>query len=48
MIVIGNGETTSLWAVDKKALAESIIGGGKGWLTEMTTADLRNLVKLRQ
>jgi len=34
--------------MDKKALAESIIGGGEGWLTEMTTADLRNLVKLRQ
>jgi SNF2 family DNA or RNA helicase len=33
---------------DKKALAESVIGGGEGWLTEMTTADLRSLVKLRK
>ncbi|MCP5098297.1 MAG: DEAD/DEAH box helicase [Chloroflexi bacterium] len=33
---------------DKKALAESVIGGGESWLTEMTTADLRSLVKLRK
>jgi len=33
---------------DKKALANSIIGSGENWLTEMSTADLRSLVKLRQ
>ncbi|MFO7680849.1 MAG: SNF2-related protein, partial [Chloroflexota bacterium] len=33
---------------DKKALAESIIGGGENWLTEMSTADLRSLVQLRR
>ncbi len=32
---------------DKKALAESIVGKGENWLTEMTTADLRSLVQLR-
>jgi SNF2 family DNA or RNA helicase len=33
---------------EKKALAESIIGGGENWLTEMNTADLRELVRLRR
>jgi SNF2 family DNA or RNA helicase len=33
---------------DKKALAESIVGRGENWLTEMTTADLRTLVNLRR
>ena len=33
---------------DKKVLAESIVGKGENWMTEMTTADLRNLVELRQ
>ncbi len=33
---------------EKKALAESVIGGGENWLTEMSTADLRSLVKLRK
>jgi SNF2 family DNA or RNA helicase len=33
---------------EKKALAESIIGGGENWLTEMSTAELREMVKLRQ
>ncbi len=33
---------------DKKALAESVVGKGENWLTEMSTADLRTLVKLRQ
>lgn len=32
----------------KKALAESVIGGGEGWLTELSTADLRQLVALRR
>ncbi len=33
---------------EKKALAQSIIGSGENWLTEMSTADLRSLVSLRQ
>ncbi len=33
---------------DKKALANSIIGSGENWLTEMSTADLRSLVQLRR
>jgi SNF2 family DNA or RNA helicase len=33
---------------EKKALAESVVGSGENWLTEMSTADLRALVKLRQ
>jgi SNF2 family DNA or RNA helicase len=33
---------------DKKALANSIIGSGENWLTEMSTADLRDLVRLRR
>lgn len=32
----------------KKGLAESIIGSGEGWLTELSTEDLRELVKLRR
>jgi SNF2 family DNA or RNA helicase len=32
---------------EKKALAESIVGAGENWLTEMSTADLRALVELR-
>jgi SNF2 family DNA or RNA helicase len=32
---------------EKKALAESIVGSGENWLTEMSTADLRELVALR-
>ncbi len=30
---------------DKKALAQSIVGSGENWLTEMSTADLRELVR---
>ncbi|MEZ4589866.1 MAG: DEAD/DEAH box helicase [Chloroflexota bacterium] len=33
---------------EKKALANSIIGKGENWLTEMSTADLRTLVSLRR
>ncbi len=33
---------------EKKALAESIVGSGEKWLTEMSTAQLREMVKLRQ
>jgi hypothetical protein len=33
---------------EKKALAESIVGSGENWLTEMSTADLRSLVALRK
>jgi SNF2 family DNA or RNA helicase len=32
----------------KKGLAESIIGSGESWLTELSTADLRELVTLRR
>jgi SNF2 family DNA or RNA helicase len=32
----------------KKALAQSIIGGGENWLTELSTDELRDLVTLRR
>jgi len=32
----------------KKALAESIIGAGEGWLTEMSTDELRDIISLRR
>ena len=32
---------------EKKALADSVVGSGENWLTEMSTANLRELVKLR-
>ncbi len=32
----------------KKALARSVVGGGENWLTELSTADLRDLVSLRK
>jgi SNF2 family DNA or RNA helicase len=32
----------------KKALAQSIVGGGENWLTELSTAELRELVTLRK
>jgi SNF2 family DNA or RNA helicase len=31
----------------KQKLAESVVGTGEGWLTEMSTAELKNLFKLR-
>ena len=31
----------------KKGLAQAVVGGGEGWLTELSTAELRELVKLR-
>jgi SNF2 family DNA or RNA helicase len=31
---------------DKKALAETIIGTGESWLTELSVADLRRVVEL--
>jgi SNF2 family DNA or RNA helicase len=31
----------------KKALAQSIVGSGENWLTELSTNDLRDMVKLR-
>ncbi len=33
---------------DKKALAENIIGKGEGWLTEMTTEQLKEMFALRR
>ena len=32
----------------KKALAESVVGSGENWLTELSTDDLRDLVRLRR
>jgi SNF2 family DNA or RNA helicase len=32
---------------DKKELAEAVIGTGEGWLTELSTEDLRNVLTLR-
>jgi len=32
---------------EKKALADSVVGSGENWMTEMSTASLRDLVKLR-
>ena len=32
----------------KKALAQSIVGSGENWLTELSTNDLRDLVTLRK
>jgi len=32
----------------KKELAENIIGTGEGWLTEMTTEQLKDLFTLRR
>ena len=32
---------------EKKALAERVIGGGENWLTEVSTATLRQMVTLR-
>ncbi len=32
----------------KKALAESVVGSGENWLTELSTAELRKLVTLRR
>jgi SNF2 family DNA or RNA helicase len=31
---------------EKKALAERIVGTGEGWLTELSTAELRKVVAL--
>lgn len=33
---------------NKKALAESVVGSGEGWLTEISTDELRELVTLRR
>ena len=30
----------------KQALAERIVGTGEGWLTELSTAELRDVVRL--
>jgi SNF2 family DNA or RNA helicase len=32
----------------KKALAEAVVGKGEQWLTELSTDDLRELVRLRK
>jgi SNF2 family DNA or RNA helicase len=33
---------------NKKALAESVVGSGENWLTELSTNELRDLVTLRR
>jgi SNF2 family DNA or RNA helicase len=32
----------------KKALAESVVGSGEGWITEFSDDDLREMVALRR
>jgi SNF2 family DNA or RNA helicase len=32
----------------KKGLAESVVGAGEGWVTELSTEALRELVSLRR
>jgi hypothetical protein len=32
----------------KKALAQAVVGAGENWLTELSTDDLRELVRLRR
>jgi SNF2 family DNA or RNA helicase len=32
----------------KKALAESVVGAGEGWLTELSTDELRDMMSLRK
>ena len=32
----------------KKALADSIVGAGENWISELSTDELRDLVTLRQ
>jgi SNF2 family DNA or RNA helicase len=32
----------------KRALAESVLGAGESWLTELSTAQIRDLVQLRR
>jgi len=32
----------------KKALAESVVGAGEGWLTELSTDELRDIIRLRR
>ncbi len=32
----------------KKALAESVVGAGESWLTELSTDDLREIITLRR
>jgi SNF2 family DNA or RNA helicase len=32
----------------KRALADSVLGAGESWLTELNTAQIRDLVQLRR
>lgn len=41
-------ETIDEMIENKKGLAQAIIGSGESWLTELSTADLRDLVQLRR
>jgi hypothetical protein len=31
----------------KKGLAESVLGGGEAWITDLSTEELQDLVRLR-
>jgi hypothetical protein len=33
---------------DKKALADLVVGDGEGWLTELSTSDLRSVFALSE
>jgi SNF2 family DNA or RNA helicase len=41
-------ETIDAMIESKKALAQAVVGSGEQWLTEFSTDDLRELVRLRQ
>lgn len=32
---------------DKRALAKAVVGTGEGWVTELSTEDLRGVISLR-
>ena len=41
-------ERIDLMIEGKKALAESVVGAGEGWLTELSTDELRDIMSLRK
>jgi SNF2 family DNA or RNA helicase len=41
-------ETIDDMIESKKALAQAVVGSGEQWLTELSTHDLRELVRLRR
>jgi len=40
-------ETIDEMIAGKRALAQAVVGGGERWLTELSTDQLRELVRLR-